>query len=260
MTEPLYFDDPYSRAFEATVTRALDDRVTLDRTCFYPAGGGQPADRGVVRGPDRAWRVTDVEKTDTIYHHLTPVGKGGDRDDGNGDRDDGDRGDGDTPAVPTAGTKVSGELDWGRRYAHMRYHTAQHLLSALLLDEYDAPTTGNQLYADRARIDVGYDRFRDTDLTAIEERMNELVSEARSVTWYEMDRDRAEEELDPERTRLSLLPDSVTEVRIVEIDGYDRTACAGTHVRDTEEVGTVSITGRETRGKSEERLRFVLDS
>jgi len=246
VTDPLYFADPYAREFEARVTRALDSRVTLDRTLFYPKGGGQPADRGLLRTREGTWRVADVEKADTIYHHLVPV-------------DDGADGGTDTPEVPTVGTKAVGEIDWDRRYAHMRYHTAQHLLSALLLCEYDAPTTGNQLYTDRARIDVSYERFDEADLMAIEERMNDLVTDGRSVTWYEMDRERAERELDPERTRLSLLPESISEVRIIEIDGYDRTACAGTHVENTEEVGEVSITGRETRGSDGERLRFVLD-
>jgi misacylated tRNA(Ala) deacylase len=252
VSDPLYFDDPYAREFDASVTRVLDDpaRLVLDRTGFYPTGGGQPADRGVLRTAEHAWRVTDVEKTDTIYHHVELV----DTDDGDGKDED----DGGHPA-PATGTGVTGELDWDRRYAHMRYHTAQHLLSALLLDEYDAPTTGNQLYADRARIDVGYDRFEEADLGATEARMNDLVSEGRPVTWYEMDRETAEEELDRERTRLDLLPDSITDVRIVEIDGYDRTACAGTHVETTEEIGEVSVTGRETRGKDGERLRFVLD-
>lgn len=267
MTDPLYFDDPYTHEFEARVTRALDSRVTIDRTLFYPAGGGQPADRGVLRGPERAWRVADVEKSNTIYHHLILVDEGngtegdGGRDDGDGIGNDSD-GDGGTDVlpVPTAGERITGEIDWDRRYAHMRYHTAQHLLSALLLDEYDAPTTGNQLYTDRARLDVAYDRFEDADLAAIEAQMNDLVADARSVTWYETDRERAERELDPERTRLSLLPDSITAVRIVEIDGYDRTACAGTHVRNTDEVGEVSIVGRETRGANEERIRFTLDS
>jgi misacylated tRNA(Ala) deacylase len=89
--------------------------------------------------------------------------------------------------------------------------------------------------------------------------MNDLVGDARPVESYELDRETAEAELDPERTRIELLPDSITEIRIVEIEGYDRTACAGTHVSSTGEVGTVTMTGRESRGSGEERLRFALD-
>jgi len=261
VTDPDYLDDSYDRRFETTVTRTLDDRVTLERTLFYPEGGGQPADRGTLTDPDsgRTWRVSDVEKADTIYHHLAGETANATDDAGDGGGTDATS-DIDGFETPTAGATVTGEIDWDRRYAHMRYHTAQHLLSALLLDEYDAETTGNQLYSDRARIDVGYDRFEDADLDAIEARMNALVDDGRSVASYEMDREAAEAELDPERTRLALLPASITEVRIVEIEGYDRTACAGTHVRDTEEIGTVSVSGRESRGSGEERVRFVLDS
>jgi len=240
-TEALYLDDSSVRRFDATVVRTLEDpsRVVLDRTHFYPEGGGQPADRGTIGVDGREWSVTDVWKRDTVYHEV-----GGE--------------------PPEPGTAVTGELDWERRYAHMRYHTAQHLLSALLLEEYDAPTRGNQLYADRARIDVEHDRFTGTDLADVEARMNDLIEAERAVTWFTMDRERAERELDPERTRIELLPDSIRELRIVEIagegdDSYDRTACAGTHVRNTREIGEVRTTGRETGGSDRERLRFELE-
>jgi len=252
MTEQAYLMDSTVRRFEATVERSLTDppRVVLDRTHFYPEGGGQPSDRGVLAANGHRVSVRDVQKRDTVYHEL-----------------DG------TPPEP--GTRVTGEVDWARREVHMRYHTAQHLLSALLLDEYDAPTRGNQLYDDRARIDVEHDRFDDDALAAIERRMNELVADSRPVRWYTMDRDEAESRLDTDRTRIDLLPASIDELRIVEIgapdggtggavDGpsggetYDRTACAGTHVGNTELVGTVVVTDRETGGSGRERLHFEL--
>jgi misacylated tRNA(Ala) deacylase len=235
MTEALYLDTTYDREFEATVERVAGDRVVLDRTLFYPEGGGQPCDTGVLVTDDGMWRVTDVQKKDTVYHTV-----------------DG------TP--PEAGTAVVGRIDWEeRRYPHMRYHTAQHLLSAVLLDDFDARTTGNQLYTDRARIDCAYERFTDEEFARIESEMNGRIEEGLSVDWYEMGRDEAEATLDPERTRIQLLPESIREIRIVEIDEYDRTACAGTHVGDTDEIGEFRITGRETKGSDEERLKFVLD-
>lgn len=229
-----YLTEPYAREFETTVTRRLDDRVVLEETLFYPEGGGQPHDEGTLTFDGETSAVVDVETKDGIFHTLEGP-------------------------VPSAGTTVTGHLDWDRRYAHMRYHTAQHLLSAVLLDAFDARTTGNQLYADYARIDCKYDRFSDEDLDAIETAVNEHVAAARPVTWFSMERSAAESTLDPQRTRLHLLPDNITEVRIVEIEGLDRTACAGTHVQNTEAVGRFSITGRETKGSEEERLRFVLD-
>jgi misacylated tRNA(Ala) deacylase len=240
MTEQLYLDSTTRRRFTARVERVVDDRVVLDRTCFYPTGGGQPADRGVLRAESGggSWPVTDVEKKDTIYHTVA----GG---------------------PPEEGTTVTGELDWDRRHAHMRYHTAQHLLSAVLLERFDAETTGNQLYADHAHLDCAYPRFSEAELAEIERRLNELVAAAYPVEWYVLGRETAEERLDPERTRLDLLPDSITEVRIVEIrtpegQPYDRTACAGTHVAATDEVGSVDVVGRETKGSETERIEFVL--
>ncbi|WP_423744873.1 alanyl-tRNA editing protein (plasmid) [Haladaptatus sp. SPP-AMP-3] len=234
MTEALYLDATSEREFEAMVERVAGNRVVLDRTLFYPEGGGQPFDTGVLETEDETWAVTDVQKRDTIYHTL-----------------DG------TP--PEEGTTVTGRIDWERRYAHMRYHTAQHLLSAVLLEEYDAQTTGNQLYEDRARIDCGYERFTDEEFARIESMMNDRIDAGLTVRWYEMDRDEAEASLDPERTRIHLLPESIRRIRIVEIEDTDRTACAGTHVERTDELGAFRITGRETKGSDEERLKFVLE-
>jgi misacylated tRNA(Ala) deacylase len=239
MTEQLYLTETDRREFGATVERRLDDRVVLDRTCFYPTGGGQPNDTGTLSADGETWRVRDVTKRDTVYHVLA--------------------GDADPPA---AGTTVTGVVDWDRRRAHSRYHTAQHLLSAVLLEAFDAETTGNQLYADRAHLDCAYPRFDDAELARIEDRLNELVDAALPVRWYELDREEAEARLDAARTRIHLLPDSITEVRVVEIgpaeDPYDRTACAGTHVDSTDEIGAVRVTGRETKGSEEERVRFEL--
>jgi misacylated tRNA(Ala) deacylase len=261
MTEQLYLADDTVTAFEATVDRALDDRVVLDRTHFYPTGGGQPHDTGTLRlasGDDDArWRVVDVRKKDAIYHTLAPV--------------DADDTSGDALSPPEPGTEVVGEIDAARRRAHSKYHTAQHLLSAFLLNEFDAQTTGNQLYDDHAHLDAAYDRFDDADLDRIEAGLNALVADDRPVTSYVMDRAEAEATLDPERTRINLLPDSIEELRIVEIgaagadaagpaadaEPYDRTACAGTHVQSTADVGEVVVTGRETKGSDEERVRFA---
>jgi misacylated tRNA(Ala) deacylase len=246
VTEPRYLADSYARQFEATVERALDDRVALDRTLFYPEGGGQPDDRGRLRADGRTFRVVGVEKSDTIYHRLSPA--------------DG----GESVDPPAEGTTVTGELDWERRYAHMRYHTAQHLLSAVLLAEFDARTTGNQLYADRARIDCEHDRFEADDLDRVERAVREVVDRDLPVVTDELDRERAERTLDTDRTRIDLLPDSVQRVRVVAVgddeDPFDRTACAGTHVRRTGEVGEFDLLGRETAGAGEERLRFELST
>jgi len=263
VTERRYLDDSSVREFDATVTAVRGTRVVLDATQFYPTGGGQPHDTGVLRAADDEYDVVDVQLTDELEHQL-------DLDlDGDGSVD------GDESLELEPGDDVVGVVDDARRSAHSRYHTAQHLLSAVLLDAYDARTTGNQLYEDRARLDCEYDRFDDDDLDAVERRLNEHVDADHPVRWYAMDRDAAEAELDTARTRIDLLPDSITELRIVEIGGdgprghceradaasdpLDRTACAGTHVTHTGEIGAVTVTGRETAGAGEERVRFELD-
>ncbi len=244
VTEARYLDDATTHEFEATVeTVRGTDRVVLDRTYFYPTGGGQPHDTGTlsVDGEDcdgETWDVTDVQKRDRIEHVVA------------GD-------------APDPGATVTGRVDAARRRAHSRYHTAQHLLSAVLLDEFDAETTGNQLYADHAHLDCAYDRFDGDDLRTIETRLNDLVASDLPVRWYSLDREEAEATLDPDRTRLHLLPESIREVRIVEIgdadDPFDRTACAGTHVESTGDIGTVSVAGRTTQGSAHERVNFVLE-
>lgn len=236
MTDARYLADSTVREFEATVECVDGDAVVLDRTHFYPTGGGQPHDTGVLWfGDDETLetRVVDVTGRDEIRHELEGP-------------------------IPGVGESVTGVLDWDRRWGHMRHHTAQHLLSAVLLDRYDAETTGNQVYADRARIDVAYPRFDTADLEAIEAAVQAHVDAAIPVETYTLDRETAEAELDPERTRLDLLPSSVTQVRVVAIGDVDRTACAGTHVTNTRDVGEFIVTGRETKGPEEERVRFEL--
>lgn len=233
MTDCLYLEDSTIREFNATVERVEGDRVVLDRTHFYPTGGGQPHDTGTLRWNGEESTVVDVTGRGDVEHHLEGP-------------------------LPEVGQTISGRIDWDRRTGHMRHHTAQHLLSAVLLDEFGAETTGNQVYADRARIDAAYPRFEADDLQAIEDTVNEHIDADYAVETYTLDRETADAELDPDRTRLDMLPDSVTAVRIVEIDDVDRTACAGTHVQRTGDLGTFVVTGRETKGSEEERVRFEL--
>ncbi|MFW5919720.1 MAG: alanyl-tRNA editing protein [Halanaeroarchaeum sp.] len=238
MTERLYFDDSYVDTFEATVEVVEDDAVVLDRTAFYPTGGGQPHDTGWLQSDGVEVAVTDVSGRERIEHAV---------DDASGFE---------------PGDAVVGILDWDRRYALMQYHTAQHLFSAVLLEAFDAATTGNQLYPDRARIDCAYPRFEESDMRRIEGRFADLVAADHPVRTSVLDRETAESTLDTARTRIDLLPSSVTEVRMVEIgdaeDPIDRTACAGTHVASTGELPPLELTGRETKGSEEERLRFHL--
>ena len=237
MTEMLYMADAeanYIKEFEAVVQESAEDYVVLDRTAFYPVGGGQPSDTGVLRWDGGEARVIEVTKKGGVKHHL-----------------EGDR--------PPVGARVTGVLDWERRYGHMRMHTAQHIVSGIVYDEFGARTVGNQLYADRSRIDFQPVKFTDEDLAKIEKMANEMIGRHYPVEIREIERGELEKMVKPERCNLELLPKSVRNLRVVFIGDADICPCAGTHVRNTSELGHVRILKKENKGKQRMRISYVLE-
>ncbi len=224
----------YVREFDARVIKRKDDYVVLDRTAFYPEGGGQPSDEGVLEWPGGSVRVRRVEKKGIIKHII----------------------EGDPHQVPD---EVHGRIDWDRRYAHMRMHTAQHLISAVILEQLGAHTVGSQLYIDRSRIDFDRARLTDADIQTARARFDELVDRGVPVTVVEMDRAEVEARTKKGRAQLDLLPRSVTRLRVVEIEGYDLCPCAGTHVRNLSELGHMVPLGRESKGALKERFSYTLE-
>lgn len=238
MTDLLYLPDADDvTTFSATVTEATDDSIVLDGTYFYPVGGGQPADHGVLSWDAGQARVDDVRKDHgDVRHYITSV----------------------TGNLPEPGETVQGEIDADRRNAHRRMHTAQHVLSRVVLDEYDATTAGNQIHADRSRIDFEPAAFDESDLERIQRLSNDAI--ARDLPVRKEDRDRAgvEAAVDEGRALLDLIPDSVDPLRVVEIEGFDLCPCGGTHVDRLGEIGRIEITNRESKGADVERVEFVL--
>jgi len=237
MTEMLYMPDTeanYIKEFDATVLESADDYVVLDRTAFYPVGGGQPSDTGVLKWDGGSAEVLEVTKRGGVKHHI--------------------RGD-----MPPTGEKVRGILDWERRYGHMRMHTAQHIVSGIVYDEFGARTVGNQLYADRSRIDFQPVKFTDDDLAKIEKMANEMIGRNYPVEIREVEREQVERMVKPERCNLDLLPKSVKNLRVVFIGDADICPCAGTHVRNTSELGRVKILKKENKGKQRMRISYVLE-
>jgi misacylated tRNA(Ala) deacylase len=236
-TEMLYMPDiesNYVREFQARVVKRKKDYIMLDRSAFYPEGGGQPSDTGRVEWEGGSAEVTFVQKKGIVKHII----------------------EGDPHSVPD---EVTGLLDWDKRHAHMRMHTAQHLISAVILELYGAHTVGNQLYADRSRIDFDRARLTDEDLESVKARFDELVDQAIPVSVYEMDRKEMEERVKVGRAQLDLLPSSITRLRVVDIEGYDLCPCAGTHVRNLSELGHLVPLGRESKGAQKERVHFTLE-
>ncbi|WP_135805382.1 alanyl-tRNA editing protein [Halorussus marinus] len=239
MTEQRYLpDEDGVTEFEATVTEATDDYVILDGTYFYPEGGGQPADRGSLSWDGGHAAVRDVRKNHGDVRHYVEEIEG---------------------EVPESGATVRGEIDAERRAAHRRMHTAQHVVSRVVLDEYGGETAGNQIHADRSRIDFEPVAFSEDDVEAIERTANEIVARDLAVTKAERPREEAERRVDDGRALLDLIPDSVDPLRVVEIEDYDYCPCGGTHVDSLGEIGRIRITDCESKGADTERIEFVLD-
>ena len=236
-TETLYSTEQYLREMDARVVRidADENAVVLDRTVFYPGGGGQPHDTGALWiGDDRLDVVRVAPKGGEVWHWL-----------------DG--------SLPGEGAEVRGELDWDRRYTLMRTHTAMHAMCGVVWERFNSPVTGGNMEPGEGRLDfeiTDWDGNRDRQ--PIEEELNRQLALARRV---EIDfRPREEADQDPSliRTKVSLLPPSLRTVRVVDIVGLDRQADGGTHVEGTEEVGRIEITKVDNKGKGFRRIRFRL--
>jgi misacylated tRNA(Ala) deacylase len=232
MTELLYLRDAYLREFDATVVdvRAADDgvvAVALDRTVFYPTGGGQPYDAGALGEV----RVTSVKKEgDVVWHAL----------------------DGPPPSV---GATVHGSIDWDRRHALMRTHTALHVLCGVIWNEWGKPVTGGNMEPLSARMDFEFDPLPDGFGADVERLVNAELAADRPIEVSFLPRATALEDEDLIRTKVSLIPESVEEIRVVDIVGLDKQADGGTHVRSTGEVGRFVVTKTESKGKGNKRLR-----
>jgi misacylated tRNA(Ala) deacylase len=235
VTEELFLRDSYQKEFEARVVGLKGREVVLDRTAFYPGGGGQPPDKGSLGiGPVKA-SVVDVRREGGSIVHVL------------------DR------AIPETVRDLKGTLDWGRRFAHMRYHTALHVLSGVIWRNFEAKVTGGQMRADRARMDFSFPGEWTVEVVGEIERLaNEALAEERPVRVYELSREEALANPDLIRTQVNLVPERVRSVRIVEIEGIDTQADGGTHAANTREVGQMEITGHKSKGRQNKRIGFVL--
>ena len=236
-TELLYLADAYLREFDARVVAVDGNGVVLDRTAFYPGGGGQPHDVGVLATPDGERRVVAIRRTEAgPVHEL----------------------EGDAPP-PAPGTAVTGRVDWERRYALMRTHTALHLLCGVMWHDHGVLVTGGNMEPGRGRLDFDFPALDWEVARAVEARMNEEVRAARPVRVAFHTREEAERIPDLVRTKTNLIPAHVERVRTVEIVGLDLQADGGTHVANTREVGRIRIRDYKSKGRINKRIEIELE-
>jgi misacylated tRNA(Ala) deacylase len=232
-TELLYLRDAYLTGFSGTVVGLRGDEIQLDVTAFYPTGGGQPHDTGRLFGLS----VVDVNKEGDIVWHKV---EGGPR--------------------PRMGETVTGTIEWKRRHALMRTHTALHVLCGVIWKEWKVPVTGGNMQELTARMDFEFDPLPDNFMHQIEELVNEELMANRSIEVHFLPRDTAVHDQDLIRTKSNLIPESVKNIRVVDIVGLDRQADGGTHVRTTGEVGRIRILKTESKGKGNKRIRLEVIS
>jgi len=231
VTELLYLRDAYLTRFSARVAGLRADAIALDRTAFYPTGGGQACDTGVLAG----LTVTDVRKEGADVWHTVVGGP-----------------------LPAEGAEVQGEVDWDRRHQLMRTHTALHVLCGVIWNEWQVPVTGGNMEPLSARMDFEFDPLPEGFGPRIEELVNAALAADHPIEVSFLPRDTAVQDEDLIRTKVSLIPISVSEIRVVDIVGLDKQADGGTHVRSTAEVGRLRVTKLENKGKGNKRVRVEI--
>ena len=239
MTELLYQTDGYLNEFEGTVLSVLPDQraVILDRSAFYPGGGGQPCDLGSLTVGELVYTVDKVKKQgDEVLHFL-----------------------GGTTPLPSVGSTSRGVLDWGRRHKLMRTHTALHVLCGTVFRDYGAQVTGGDMEPLKGRMDFEFETMRGDLVREIEAAVNKEVAAARDIRVKILPREEAFQIPDLIRTKINLLPEGIMQVRTVEIVGLDLQADGGTHVRNTSEVGTIRVVDYKSKGAINKRIYIEIE-
>jgi misacylated tRNA(Ala) deacylase len=236
MTELLHLTDSYLREFTATVVDITEDGVVLDRTAFYPEGGGQSSDTGaLLDDKGREYPVRKVQRAKgRVIHRI-----------------DGE--------LPAKGSEVRGTVDWDHRYKLMRTHTALHILCGVIFRDYGASVTGGNMEPLKARMDFELESMSSAFSDEVEAKVNAEVAAARPVRIDILPREEAFQIPDLIRTKINLLPEGIQQVRVVEIVGLDLQADGGTHVANTKEVGRIRVTGHESKGRINKRLRIEIE-
>ncbi len=239
MTELLFQTDSYLKEFEASI-RAIDQEnhgLVLDKTAFYPGGGGQPADSGTLLWGETEFTVKRVKRIDGKLVHLI-------------------EGDSQLPGI---GEKVIGRIDWDKRYQLMRTHTAMHILCGVVFRDYGASVTGGNMDLLKGRMDFEFETMHHELVDEIEKSINKEVENARDLQISILPREEAFQIPDLIRTKINLLPENIKEIRVVEIVGLDLQADGGTHLKNTSEVGKMRVSNYKSKGKINKRIYLEIE-
>jgi misacylated tRNA(Ala) deacylase len=239
MTELLFQTDAYLKEFEASVVSVEDGTrsVVLDRTAFFPGGGGQPSDFGVLSFSGAEYPVKRLKKEGGQIHHFL----------------------GRADPLPRAGARALGTLDWDRRYKLMRTHTAMHVLCGTVFRDYGAQVTGGDMEPGSGRMDFEFETLRQELVRDIERSVNHEIELQRAIIVKILPREEAFRIPDLIRTKINLLPQEITQVRTVEIVGLDLQADGGTHVANTGEIGRVKVTDYKSKGAINKRIYIEIE-
>lgn len=235
MTELLSYTDSYIKEFDAELVEIIGNGAVLDRTAFYPGGGGQPCDTGKLSIGENVWEVGRIvrHKGKIVHEILTEI-------------------------ADVSGT-LKGTIDWEKRYKLMRTHTALHILCGVVWRDYGAHVTGGDMKPLTARMDFELESMSSSFADEIEKKVNDEVMSNRSIYVKTLSREEAFNIPDLIRTKINLLPENISEVRIIDIDGLDIQADGGTHVATTREVGRVNVVGHESKGRINKRLKIEIE-
>jgi misacylated tRNA(Ala) deacylase len=238
MTHLLYQTDSYLGTFSATVTGLIDAEhaVILDQTAFFPGGGGQPADNGIIILNDDHYPVIRTRRIGKDIIHIIN----------------------NNFPLPSVGTTIQGQINWDRRYKAMRTHTAMHILCGVIFRDYSASVTGGDMELLKGRMDFEFETMQKDLVQTIETAINHEVANARLIKVDILPREAAFQIPDLIRTKINLLPEGIQQVRVVEIVGLDIQADGGTHVKNTAEVGPIRILDYKSKGKINKRIYIEL--
>ncbi len=244
MTDLVFLRDAYQTEFEATVVEINESEIALDQTCFYPTGGGQPHDTGTLTIDGTSYQVSKVRKAgDLVWHTVNlPEGEAGQTD-------------GEAPLV---GATVTAKVDWDRRHRLMRTHTAMHILCGVIWNEYGKAVTGGNMEPLTARMDFEFDPLPEGFGQRVQDLVNDEIAKDLPIVVSFLPRSTALADEDLIRTKVNLIPEFVTEIRVVDIVGLDKQADGGTHVRATGEVGSFEVVKTQSKGKGNKRVRIAL--